>query len=80
LIIKKLPELIKENDQIKGAVISALSGVVSTKDDLKMFIKEIDKRFEAQQQQIADLQQQIADLRKEMDERFKAQQQQIADL
>ncbi|MHA1340029.1 MAG: hypothetical protein ACTSRZ_09425 [Promethearchaeota archaeon] len=80
MIIKKLPELIKENDQIKGAVISALSGVVSTKDDLKMFIKEIDKRFEAQQQQIADLQQQIADLRKEMDERFKAQQQQIADL
>ena len=45
-ILEKLPTLIKENDLIKGAIISALSGVVATKEDIKELIREMDKRFE----------------------------------
>jgi len=62
-LIKLLPKLIKENDEIRGAVISALSGVISTKDDLKVYserrdksfkelIKQMDKRFESMQEQM----------------------------
>jgi len=45
-ILEKLPTLIKENDLIKGAIISALSGVVATREDIKELIREMDKRFE----------------------------------
>lgn len=52
-----LPKLIKEDEQVKGAIITALSGVVATKDDikelinsnkdeLKLVISEFNKRFE----------------------------------
>ena len=44
--MEKLPTLIKENNLIKGAIISALSGVVATKEDIKELIREMDKRFE----------------------------------
>jgi len=44
--LEKLPTLIKENNLIKGAIISALSGVVATKEDIKELIREMDKRFE----------------------------------
>ncbi len=54
--LRLLPKLIREDDEVKGAIITALSGVVSTKDDIKEVIKEFDKRFEAMQ--------------KEMDKRF----------
>ncbi len=50
--LKLLPKLIREDDEVKGAIISALSGVVATKDDLKMFFSEVDKRFEMLIQQI----------------------------
>ncbi len=46
-LIEILPKLIRENDTVKGAIITALSGVVATKDDIKELIKEMDKRFEA---------------------------------
>ena len=46
-IIKILPKLIKENDIIKGVIISALSGVVATPEDIIALTKEMDKRFEA---------------------------------
>ncbi|MEX2717911.1 MAG: hypothetical protein Q6370_016565, partial [Candidatus Sigynarchaeota archaeon] len=46
-LVKILPKLIRENDTVKGAIISALSGVVATKDDIKALILEMDKRFEA---------------------------------
>ncbi len=45
--IKILPQLIRENDTIKGAIISALSGVVATREDIRDLIKEMDRRFEA---------------------------------
>ena len=43
---KILPKLIKEDDAIKGAIITALSGVLATKEDLKELIQHFDKRFE----------------------------------
>ncbi|MBN2153020.1 MAG: DUF3782 domain-containing protein [Candidatus Lokiarchaeota archaeon] len=46
-LIEMLPKLIRENDTVKGAIITALSGVVATKDDIKALIAEMDKRFEA---------------------------------
>ena len=46
--IEILPTLIKENDQIKGAILSALTGVVATRQDIKDLIEEMDKRFEEQ--------------------------------
>ncbi len=63
--LKLLPKLIREDDEVKGAIITALSGVVATKDDIKRVIKESNKRFEA--------------LMKEMNERFEAVQFQIND-
>ncbi|MHA1491881.1 MAG: hypothetical protein ACTSRI_19785 [Promethearchaeota archaeon] len=45
--LKLLPRLIRENDEVKGAIISALSGVVSTKEDIEKIIEHSDKRFEA---------------------------------
>ena len=35
--IKLLPKLFKENDEVKGAILSILAGVVATKDDIKAF-------------------------------------------
>ncbi len=46
-LLKILPQLIRENDTVKGAIISALSGVVATREDIKDLIKEMDRRFEA---------------------------------
>ena len=37
-LIEILPKLIRENDTVKGAIITALSGVVATKDDIKVLI------------------------------------------
>ncbi len=69
-LLKILPTLIRENDTIKGAIITALSGVVATKEDIKELIQQMDKRFEALQQQM--------DKRFEaMDKRFEALQQQM---
>jgi len=39
--LKLLPKLIREDDEIKGAIITALSGVVATKEDIKKAKKEI---------------------------------------
>lgn len=45
-LIEILPKLIRENDTVKGAILSALSGVVATREDIKDLIREMDKRFE----------------------------------
>ena len=45
-LIKLLPKLIKEDDEIKGAIISALSSVVATKNDIERLIEHSDRRFE----------------------------------
>ncbi len=45
--LKLLPKLIRDDDEVKGAIITALSGVVATKDDIARIIEHSDKRFEA---------------------------------
>ncbi len=47
-LLKILPKLIRENDTIKGAILSALSGIVATHEDIQELITQMDKRFEAQ--------------------------------
>ncbi|HME56459.1 MAG TPA: hypothetical protein VKM55_29940 [Candidatus Lokiarchaeia archaeon] len=64
-LVKILPKLVRENDTVKGAILTALTGVVATRDDIRDLIREMDERFNAVQQQ--------------MDERFKAAQQQMDD-
>ena len=46
-LIKLLPKLIREDDEIKGAIITALSGVVATKEDIARLIELSNRRFEA---------------------------------
>ncbi|KKN27877.1 hypothetical protein LCGC14_0860010 [marine sediment metagenome] len=45
--LRLLPKLIREDDEVKGAIITALSGVVATKDDITRIIDHSDRRFEA---------------------------------
>lgn len=61
--LKLLPKLIQEDNQVKGAIITALSGVVATKDDIKQVIEEFDKRFESMDKHFEAMQTQ-------MDKRF----------
>lgn len=44
--LKLLPKLIREDDEVKGAIITALSGVVSTKEDITRSMERSDRRFE----------------------------------
>ncbi len=68
--LRLLPKLIREDDQVKGAIITALSGVIATKEDIKKVIEEFDKRFEAMDKRF-----EIMDKRFEtMDKRFEAHQ------
>ncbi len=39
---------------MKGAIISALSGVVATRDDIQDLIRTLDKRFEEQRREFND--------------------------
>jgi hypothetical protein len=41
-LIEILPKLIRENDTVKGAILSALSGVVATSGDIRELIRELD--------------------------------------
>ncbi len=65
LLLEELPHLIKESDALKGAIISALSGVIATKEDINTLIRDMDRRFEA-------LHKEIAENRAESDRRFEA--------
>ena len=64
--LKLLPKLILEDNEVKGAIITTLSGVVATKDDIKQLIEHSNKRFEA-------LQEQMDKRFEQMDKRFEAQ-------
>ena len=44
--LKLLPKLIREDDAVKGAIITALSGVVATKEDIARLIEHSNRRFE----------------------------------
>ncbi|MHA1252447.1 MAG: hypothetical protein ACTSRP_20855 [Candidatus Helarchaeota archaeon] len=66
---KILPKLIKEDDAIRGAIIKALSRVLSTKEDLKDLIAHFDKRFEALQ---TDFNKRFEALQTDFNKRFEA--------
>jgi hypothetical protein len=75
--LKLLPKLIMEDNEVKGAIISILSGIVATKDDIKQVIEHSDKRFEALQAQM-DKRFEAMDKRFEaMDKRFETLQAQM---
>ncbi len=80
-LIRILPTLIRENDTVKGAIITALSGVVATKEDIKELILQMDKRFEAVDKRFEAMQQQMDKrfdaMQQQMDKRFDAMQQQM---
>ena len=57
-----LPQLIKEDDAIRGAIISALSEIMVTRDDLKLLVeemrdgfKQMDGRFEKMDSRFEEL-------------------------
>jgi hypothetical protein len=82
--IEILPRLIRENDTVKGAIITALSGVVATKDDIKALIAEmdkrfeaVDKRFEAVDKRFEAMDRRFEALQREMDRRFEALQREM---
>ncbi|TFG19449.1 MAG: hypothetical protein EU533_06800 [Promethearchaeota archaeon] len=68
-LIRILPKLVRENDTIKGAIISALSGVVATHEDIVELNKQMDKRFEAMQEQ---MDKRFEAMQEQMDKRFEA--------
>ncbi len=61
-LIKILPQLIRENDAVRGAILSALSGVVATREDIKDMIREMDRRFEGVDKRFEMIHTEIADL------------------
>ena len=73
-LLKILPTLIRESDIVKGAILTALSGVLATRDDIQELIKRMDKRFEAMQQQ---MDKRFEAMQQQMDKRFEAMQQQM---
>src|SRR5271157_767497 len=72
--LRLLPQLIRENDTVKGAIISALSGVVATHEDVQELIREMDRRFESMQ---ATMDQRFESMQATMDQRFEAVQTQM---
>ena len=68
--LRLLPKLILEDNDVKGAIITALSGVVTTKDDIARIIEHSDRRFE-------DINKRFEVMQQQMDKRFEALQIQI---
>jgi len=73
-LLKILPQLIRENDTVKGAILSALSGVVATHDDVVELGKVMDKRFEETNRRFEEMRaetaKQFAESRAETNRRF----------
>lgn len=74
-LLKLLPKLIREDDEIKGAIITALSGVVATKEDIERIIENsnrrfeaMDKRFEAMDRRFETMDKRFADARNHREE------------
>ncbi|MHA1790999.1 MAG: hypothetical protein ACTSVI_00045 [Promethearchaeota archaeon] len=84
-ILEILPKLIKEDDRVKGAILSILSSIVATKDDFKDFIQQINERFEAMLEQMDErfnamleqMDKRFNAMQEQMDERFNAMQEQM---
>ncbi|MHA1322275.1 MAG: DUF3782 domain-containing protein [Candidatus Helarchaeota archaeon] len=71
-LIELLPKLIRENDTLKGAVISALGGIVATKEDIKLLIASMSQRFEAVDKRFEELIASMNQRFEAVDKRFEA--------
>ncbi len=74
-LLKLLPKLIREDDEIKGAIITALSGVVATKEDIVRIIENSNRRFEAMDKRFEAMDKRFEAMDKRfeaMDKRFEA--------
>ncbi|MHA1734035.1 MAG: hypothetical protein ACTSU5_19005 [Promethearchaeota archaeon] len=69
-LIRVLPKLIKENDAVLGAIVSALSGVVATHEDVLSVIREMHERFEAQTREMNERFERVDERFERVDERF----------
>jgi len=67
-LLKLLPKLIREDDEIKGAIITALSGVVTTKEDIARIIENSNRQFEAMDRRFEAMDRRF----EAMDRRFEA--------
>ncbi|WP_457557442.1 hypothetical protein [Candidatus Harpocratesius sp.] len=68
-----LPQLIREDDAVKGAIITALSGVIATREDIQDLMTEMDQRFEKMDQRFEKMETYIADLITSMNKKFDQQ-------
>ncbi|MHA1490943.1 MAG: hypothetical protein ACTSRI_15015 [Promethearchaeota archaeon] len=64
--LKLLPKLIIEDNEVKGAIVTALSGVMATKNDIERVIEHSDKRFEKMDERFEKMDERF----EKMDERF----------
>ncbi|MCF2141152.1 MAG: hypothetical protein K9W44_13920 [Candidatus Lokiarchaeota archaeon] len=71
-----LPQLIREDDAVKGAIITALSGVVATREDIRDLIAEMDQRFEKIDQRFEKIDQRF----EKINQRFEKMDLHITDL
>lgn len=67
-LLKILPKLIRENDTVKGAIISALSGVVATHDDIVELTNTMNARFESMDRRFVSMDKRFVS----MDKRFES--------
>ncbi|MHA1293397.1 MAG: hypothetical protein ACTSQJ_12105 [Promethearchaeota archaeon] len=63
--LKLLPKLIREDDEVKGAIITALSGVMATKEDIQRIIEHSERRFEDVNKRFEDVNKRFEEARKE---------------
>lgn len=70
--LRLLPKLIRESDEVKGAIITVLSGIVATKDDITRVIEHSDKRFKAIDKRFEATKEDIKNVIIHSDKRFEA--------
>ena len=66
--LKLLPKLIQEDNEVKGAIITALSGVMATKDDIERVIRNSNQRFEEVNQRFEEANQRFEEVNQRFEE------------
>ena len=69
-LLKLLPKLIREDDEIKGAIITALSSVVATKEDIVRLIENSNRRFEEINKRFEEINKRFEEMEKANNNRF----------
>ena len=70
-LLKLLPKLIREDDEIKGAIITALSGVVATKEDIASLIEHSNRRFEEIEKRFEEIEKRFEETHRRFEEAAK---------